>query len=178
MIRQALVLLLVTLTFSVHAQRTIQPEFTAKVIHVDDGDTVVALDAQNQKTKVRLANIDAPEKSHGRCRPGQPWSAQSTRYMSDLLKGRTVTFRCSTLDRYGRSICDIEINGSTASRLLAEAGLAWANRAHPSYLRDPGVAQAERTAVMIQRGLWSDPRAIPPWEWRKVEWESAPGCQH
>ena len=42
-----------------------------KVIHVDDGDTLVVLTPDRQKLKVRLANIDAPESSHGRCRPGQ-----------------------------------------------------------------------------------------------------------
>jgi len=178
MIRPVLLLLLSAMALNVHAQRTIQPEFTAKVIHVDDGDTVVVLDEQNQKTKVRLANIDAPETSHGRCRPGQPWSAQSTDFLGRAIKGRQVKLLCSTLDRYGRSVCDILIDGTTANRMLTSAGLAWANRSNPSYLRDPGVAQAELEARSARKGLWNDRQSIPPWEWRKTAWGAAPGCNN
>ena len=157
--------------------RTITPTFDAKVIRVSDGDTVTVLNSRNEQIKVRLANIDAPEGSHGRCRPGQPFSAQSKKYLSDLVKGKTVRFQCSTLDRYGRSICDIEIDGTTANRMLVGAGLAWANRSNPTFLRDPGVAEAEKQAVIKRAGLWSDLRAIPRWEWRKTVWGSAPGCK-
>lgn len=152
--------------------------FTAKVIHVSDGDTVVALDSTMKKIKVRLANIDAPESGHGTCRPGQPWSSQSTAFMSRLIKGRTVQFQCSQLDRYDRSICDILVDNTTANRALVAAGLAWANRAHPSYLQDPGVAQAEKDAASSRRGLWQDPAPIAPWEWRKTIWNSPtlPSC--
>lgn len=153
--------------------------FTGKVIHVNDGDTVVALDSSMQKIKVRLANIDAPESGHGTCRPGQPWSSQSTAFVSRLLKGRTVQFQCSQLDRYQRSICDVLVDGTTANRAVVAAGLAWANRAHPSYLKDPGVAQAERDAASAKRGLWQDPAALAPWEWRKTVWNSPalPSCK-
>jgi endonuclease YncB( thermonuclease family) len=179
-IQQAIVLVLVLALAGValpaHAQKTLTPSFTAKIIHVDDGDTVVALNEQNQKVKIRLANIDAPETSHGRCRPGQPWSEQSKQFLSDLVKGKFVQLTCSTLDRYDRSVCDIHLGRTTANRLLVESGLAWANRAHYSYLRDPLVTKVETYAVLAKRGLWSEPQATPPWEWRKVQWNSVPGC--
>ena len=51
---------------------------------MDDGDTVTVLRADRSQSKVRLANIDAPETSHGRCKPGQPYSSQSTQLLAML----------------------------------------------------------------------------------------------
>jgi micrococcal nuclease len=161
---------------AVAAGRTFTPEFTAKVIHVDDGDTVVALAPDNRKLKVRLANIDAPETDHGRCRPSQPWAQQSTQRLKELVHGKTILFRCSQLDRYDRLVCDLHVGGTTANRALVKDGLAWANRSNPRYLRDPQVARAEQQAQAERVGLWRDKGAIPPWEWRHKTWGTQPGC--
>ncbi len=40
-------------------------QITGKVIHVDDGDTLIMLDDQGFKRVIRLSDIDAPETSHG-----------------------------------------------------------------------------------------------------------------
>ena len=154
----------------VMAQRSFTSEFIARVIHVDDGDTLVAMPSNGQKVKVRLANVDAPEADHGRCKPGQPFAEKSTQTLKRLVHGNTVKFTCSTLDRYDRHICDVRIGETTASRELARQGMAWANRARPSYLRDDGVADAERDARSAGRGLWAVSGAVAPWQWRREEW--------
>lgn len=156
--------------------------FTAKVVHVDDGDTVVVLSESKQQIKIRLANIDAPETGHGNCRPGQPWSQQSTVALKQLVLGSTILLNCSAIDRYGRSVCDLHLGAGTASptanQELVRLGLAWANRARPQYLRDPKVAPLEEQARTARAGLWRDDSAIPPWEWRKTAWTSPqPGCE-
>lgn len=148
----------------------------ARIVNVSDGDTVIALDKRNQQIKVRLAHIDAPETGHGRCRPGQPFSDRSKQKLAQLVKGREVGLLCTERDRYGRSICDIHFDGTTASRELARAGMAWANRARPEFLKDASVASLEAQAVKAKVGLWSDSRAVSPWVWRKESWGSAPGC--
>lgn len=158
------------------AQRLITPEFEAKVIHVDDGDTVRVLRADGSQTRVRLANIDAPEASHGRCRPGQPYSAQSTQVLKQMVLGKMVRLQCHELDRYDRSICDLQMGATTANRELVRAGLAWANRSDPRYLRDREVAAAEAQARGNRAGLWADRSPVPPWEWRRTEW-SQPSCK-
>lgn len=172
----ALCVYLVTSSGLVQAKpRTLTKEFVAKVIHVDDGDTVVALRSDGEQVKVRLANIDAPEIQHGRCRQGQPFGQKSGEALASLVKGKTVQFSCATLDRYDRHVCDIGIDGTTASRELVRQGLAWANRSRPSYLRDRGVADAEREAQARRVGLWADNTAVKPWEWRHTVWKE--GCK-
>ena len=155
------------------AQRTISLGFTAKVIYVNDGDTVVALKPSGERVSVRLANIDAPETHKNRCKPGQPWAQKSTESLSRLVKGKTIQFVCHELDRYDRNVCDLQVGQTTASRVLASEGLAWANRANPRYLRDHGVADAEHDARAKGLGLWGDPARVEPWIWRRTRWTSS-----
>lgn len=156
------------------AQREFTPEFQGRVVHVDDGDTVVVLRADGQKTKVRLANIDAPETHHGRCRPGQPFGQKSGQALKQMVLGKQLTLTCSTLDRYDRHVCDLSMGQTTANREMARMGLAWANRARASYLRDQEVVRAEQEARSQRRGFWADGRAVEPWQWRKEQWFN--GC--
>lgn len=147
-----------------------------KVIDVADGDTITVLDESNTSYRIRLANIDAPETGGGRCRPTQPWATQSKNALTRMVKGRQVGLACTEIDRYGRQICDVLVDGTTANRALVESGLAWANRANPRYLRDQEVAAAESRAQRARVGLWSAPGQTPPWEWRKTQWNQGDGC--
>jgi len=147
-----------------------------KVIDVADGDTITVLDASNTSHRIRLANIDAPETGGGRCRPTQPWATQSKNELTRMVKGRQVGLACAEVDRYGRQICDVLVDGTTANRALVESGLAWANRANPHYLRDHAVATAESRAQQARIGLWSAPAQTAPWEWRKTQWNQGEGC--
>lgn len=64
------------------------------VIRVLDGDTLEIL--QDKKpVRVRLANIDAPEKK-------QPFGRWSATQLKDLVAGKPVTVQYAQTDRYGR----------------------------------------------------------------------------
>jgi len=143
---------------------------TGKVIRVADGDTLTIRNTENQK--IRLASIDAPEKKSSSKRLGQPYSEPSRLFLSNLVAGKTVTVLCFETDRYGRHICDIPVNETTANRLLVEAGLAWANQqAGGKYLRDNELLVFEQQARDAKRGLWVEPQAVAPWVWRISCWQ-------
>ena len=57
--------------------------FEARVVGVSDGDTITVLDAQKTQYRIRVAGIDAPEKS-------QDFGNRSKEYLSDLVFGKTV----------------------------------------------------------------------------------------
>ena len=59
-----------------------------KVVYVDDGDTLTILEADYSRASVRLSDIDAPETSHGRGRPGQPYSQASKQSLTALAAGK------------------------------------------------------------------------------------------
>lgn len=135
-----------------------------------DGDTVAV---RGWRERVRLANIDAPEMSHGYGKPGQPFSVQATKWMAQQIEGKEgVTLRCVDEDRYGRKVCDIFSKGNHVNKELVRAGLAWANTSNPRYLRDRTVLDAQEEARSAHRGLWTQPKPVPPWQWRHSCWEA------
>ncbi|ORJ61332.1 thermonuclease family protein [Geothermobacter hydrogeniphilus] len=137
--------------------------FTGKVVKVSDGDTIQVLNS-GKAVKIRLAEIDCPETSHGPKKPGQPFGQAAKKFALALVGGKTVRVDVVTRDRYGRTVGKVVLDdGSTLNKRLVEAGLAWVYR---RYAKDPVLFELEKTARAASRGLWSDPNPVPPWEWR------------
>jgi len=138
-----------------------------RVIHVSDGDTVTVLMRGHDQIRVRVAGIDAPESK-------QDFGRRSRQLMTQLVKGRDVRVIVVDRDKYGRYVARIETEEGDAGERMLEAGLA---RVFVRYVRnlprDYQVAytHAEALARTESRGLWSDPKQIPPWEWRQMNKE-------
>ncbi|ENN4450167.1 thermonuclease family protein [Salmonella enterica subsp. enterica serovar Typhimurium] len=137
---------------------TLNQEIQGKVIRVLDGDTIEVL--QDKKPiRVRLANIDAPEKK-------QAFGRWSTNQLKALLAGQSVTvsYTYTQTDRYGRIIGRVfTMNGTEASRFMVQSGAAWV---YERYNVDESLPALQREAQEQKRGLWADPKPVPPWEWR------------
>lgn len=135
---------------------TLNQEIQGKVIRVLDGDTIEVL--QDKKPiRVRLANIDAPEKK-------QAFGRWSTNQLKALLAGQSVTVSYTQTDRYGRIIGRVfTMNGTEASRFMVHSGAAWV---YERYNVDESLPALQREAQEQKRGLWADPKPVPPWEWR------------
>lgn len=135
---------------------TLNQEIQGKVIRVLDGDTIEVL--QDKKPiRVRLANIDAPEKK-------QAFGRWSTNQLKALLAGQSVTVSYTQTDRYGRIIGRVfTMNGTEASRFMVQSGAAWV---YERYNVDESLPALQREAQEQKRGLWADPKPVPPWEWR------------
>jgi len=147
-------------------------QLTGKVVRVSDGDTVNLL-VENKQERIRLASIDAPETAHGSSQPGQPFGEASRKNLAEYVAGKTLTVVCFEKDHYDRHICDIPINGTTANRLQVEQGYAWANQqAKGKYLRDKSLPELEKSARQKKLGLWAEPGAVAPWEWRVECWKN------
>ncbi|MCG9079170.1 thermonuclease family protein [Laribacter hongkongensis] len=132
-------------------------EIQCKVVAVADGDTVTCLADGHRQIKVRLAQIDAPEKD-------QQFGQRSKQSLSDLVYGKTVTLNEDTTDRYGRIVGTLIVNGKDANLIQVQTGMAWV---YKQYARDPAYFRAENEARAARRGLWTDPAPIPPQDWRR-----------
>jgi len=130
--------------------------YEARVIKIADGDTLTVLRGREQ-IKVRLAEIDAPEKK-------QPFGTRARQSLADLCFGQVAEVMVDTTDRYGRSIARVKCQGQDASYHQIEAGLAWV---YFKYSKNPRLMQSEGQARVARRGLWADKEPVPPWEWRK-----------
>ncbi|WP_089522263.1 thermonuclease family protein [Escherichia coli] len=135
---------------------TLNQEIQGKVIRVLDGDTIEVL--QDKKSvRIRLANIDAPEKKQAFGR----WSANQ---LKALLAAQPVTVTYTQTDRYGRIIGRVfTTNGTEASRFMVQSGAAWV---YARYNTDKSLPALQREAQEQKRGLWADSNPVPPWEWR------------
>lgn len=144
---------------------------TGRVVDVADGDTLGLLVGSTRK-RVRLASIDAPEISHGKNRPGQPFAQASRKALAEWVAGGTFTLVCYERDQYDRDICDVPLgNGETVNRRMVAAGMAWANmQGGGKYLRDPLLTQLQDKAKAQRLGLWAQQPAVAPWDWRWKCW--------
>jgi micrococcal nuclease len=146
-------------------------ELQGRVVHVADGDTIT-LKTDSGQRRIRLASIDAPEIGHGEVKPGQPFGQAALRSLASMVAGKTLTAHCYEKDQYARDVCDLPGDGGvTANRQQVAAGYAWANTVrHGEYLRDSKLPDVERQAREQGKGLWAEPGAIPPWQWRYECW--------
>ena len=130
------------------------------VVGISDGDTLTARcgkPGQYQQVKVRVAAIDAPEKS-------QPFGQRSRQHLAELCFQQQATITTKTKDRYGRTVADVECQGQDAGQAQVQAGMAWYYvRYGKGYEAFAGLESAARDARL---GLWSAD-AVPPWEWRR-----------
>lgn len=158
---------------------TVPGTVAGKVIHVNDGDTLVLLDDNGHKRVVRFSDIDAPETSHGKGRPGQPFSAQATAHLKTLAHGQPAVARCFDVDvrvrddgsRRDRYICQVSVGQLDLNLAMVDAGLAMAARQNKRYVRNPATLAREDAAKAARRGLWLQADPVPPWIWRRNCWE-------
>lgn len=134
-------------------------DISCRVVGVTDGDTLTCLTGSNEQIKVRLAQIDAPEKA-------QPIGQRSKESLSDLSFNKNVTLKVETTDRYGRTVATV-MDGSTDVNLLqVKRGMAWV---YDKYAHDQSYFDAEDAARTGKVGLWVDKKPIEPSKWRKGE---------
>ena len=128
--------------------------FSAKVIKISDGDTIVVLSGKEQ-TKVRLYGIDAPEKK-------QDYGQKSKQFLASLIAGQVVEVEPKGKDRYKRTLGIIHYKGQDINAQMVLNGYAWA---YVKYSRI--YVDQEKTAREKKRGLWQSNDPTPPWQWRK-----------
>jgi endonuclease YncB( thermonuclease family) len=135
----------------------------ARLIKVDDGDSFVARQAGGARIRVRLAGIDAPERS-------QPWANRAREKLRDALDGRNLKIHSAKTDRYGRQVALVQVDGEDVSLAMLEAGLAWHFARYdgdlPPALRSRYAAAAAQ-AREARIGLWRDDDPEPPWQFRR-----------
>lgn len=132
--------------------------YMAKVISVTDGDTITVLRG-NEQIKIRLHGIDAPESY-------QAFGTKSKQYASELSFWQHVTIMVTDQDRYGRTVANVLLpDGRILNHEMVAAGLAWWYRQYAK--QDTVLADLQARAQAAKAGLWSDPHALPPWEFRR-----------
>lgn len=132
-----------------------------RVVGVADGDTLTVLDSSKQTHKVRLAEIDAPEKA-------MPFGQRAKQRLSDLCYLKNASITKVDTDRYGRVVARVSCDGVDVNHRLVAEGMAWVYR---QYATTQSFYLAEEDARKARIGLWRDSDPTPPWLWRKKQKE-------
>ena len=134
------------------------------VISVGDGDTIRVSQAGLPIT-VRLGCVDAPERK-------QTGGLESARRLQQLLpRGQSVQLRRIDVDRYGRTVAEVYVNGRSLNLQMVQEGQA---AVYPRYLKGCAATQtqylqAEQQARSTRVGIWSQPSPMMPWDWRRQQ---------
>ncbi|TWO69131.1 thermonuclease family protein [Caenimonas sedimenti] len=145
------------------ASATADADASGLVVGVSDGDTLTVLEADHSQRRIRLAGIDAPEKS-------QAFGDRSKRALSDCAFGRQAVLVGSKVDRYGRLVAKVVVGGVDCNLRQVALGLAWH---YKDYEREQlaedraAYATAESEARDRRSGLWRDDEPLAPWAYRR-----------
>jgi endonuclease YncB( thermonuclease family) len=136
--RRPLPFLLLLLPLCALAQQT----HIGKVVRIADGDTLSIL-VDEQTLRIRLAEIDTPERR-------QPFGTKAKQALADLTFNKSVRVVEVDVDRYGRIVGRVYVNGLTVNAELVKQGYAWVYR---KYAKSRELYRLEDEARNAKRGL-------------------------
>jgi len=138
------------------------------VLRVFDGDTVELKDGQNRQKRIRLYGIDAPEGK-------QAYGQESRSHATQLLKGKKVRLKKMYDDDYGRTVAIVYLSSGGKEDALSinerqiQSGMAWVYDFFCKSEECNTWKVEEAMARNKKIGLWSNPGAMPPWQWRAIQ---------
>lgn len=125
----------------------------AQVLQIVDGDSVT-VSINGELTRVRLADIDAPEGD-------QPFAVESRQSLFDLCLWTPAELGSISKDHYGRTLARVKCNGIDVHVEQVRHGLAWVK----DPVKNKRLHKLQEEARAAKRGLWSSESPTPPWEW-------------
>lgn len=128
---------------------------SATVVHVVDGDTLVAAFHDGHAETVRVLGVDTPETVDPR-KPVQCFGPQASAYAKARLSGRSVRleFDVERRDRYGRLLAYVLVDGERYEDDLLHRGLARLLVIAPNGAHARTMLAEELEARRAGRGLW------------------------
>lgn len=140
----------------------VNPAQASTVLSIGDGDTI-SVTEKNQRIKVRLACIDAPETSQ------TPYGMDARKALQGLLPiGSEVTLKIKATDRYGRSVAEVLKGRTNINQSLLGSGNAFVYWQYISGCDRQTYSRLENNARLRKFGVWAVPEGIQrPWDYRR-----------
>ncbi|HQW45905.1 MAG: thermonuclease family protein [Bacteroidetes bacterium] len=133
-----------------------QTTLIGRAIRILDGDTFEILVNDRATYKVRLTDIDAPEKK-------QDFGNVAKQQLAQFIFGKEVKVVYDKLDRNKRILGHVYFQNQYINLQMVSIGMAWHFK---KYSKDAQFALAENKARKQKLGLWIQPNPIAPWDYR------------
>ena len=131
---------------------------SGNVVSIGDGDTLTLVDKAGKRHRIRLAEIDAPERK-------QPYGAKSRNSLAEICFHKPAVVETSGTDSHGRVIGRVSCAGVDANAEQVRRGMAWVFAR--STLPNSPLPEMEANARLRRLGLWAGEKPEPPWKWRE-----------
>jgi micrococcal nuclease len=140
--------------------------------NVHDGDSFNLQAKNNATVRVRIAGIDAPERT-------QPYSQKAKEALEAMLNAGPIRLDPVTVDRFDRWVAHVYVNDTNVGLAMVDQGWAWYFRRYKDDLQTFQQIRfelAEQTARQKRLGLWQGLEAAeknpelapePPWRFRE-----------
>lgn len=140
-----------------------------KVSRVYDGDTIQVIENEKEII-IHLVGIDAPELSHRKHLPGQPFCIKSKEYLSSLILNKVVHIKFFGKDGSEKLLGEIFTDQKNINIEMIKAGLAEVHRGMPAKdLEITAYRDAENKAKAAVKGIWElRDQYFSPWDWREM----------
>jgi endonuclease YncB( thermonuclease family) len=135
----------------------------AKVVQVESGNSLVVSNI-NRPLRIRLKAVAPPES-------GQAFSEAARDHLKALVLDQAVFVEYTHLAG-GYLEAKVILKGVDIGSQMLRDGVAWYDRGSSYELSESDralYAQCEQAARNEKRGLWQDPAAVAPWEFRQAQ---------
>jgi endonuclease YncB( thermonuclease family) len=130
------------------------------VTRVLDGDSFQVRYDRSTKD-IRLYGIDCPEYR-------QTGWTQAKKATQNLVRNRWVDIHPMDVDRYGRTVALVRVEGRLLNADLVRNGWAWVS---PRYCHAQPLCRQltawQKQARQERRGIWREKQPVPPWVWKQ-----------
>lgn len=132
--------------------------FAGKVVSVEAAD-LLTVERDGAPYPVRLYGADAPE-------PGQPFAAESLAFVKERALGQEVKVETLATDSGGKMVGSVALpDGTDLATALVTGGMAWWDE--PNAQEAKALKGATAKALVGKTGLFKEPGALAPWDYRK-----------
>lgn len=130
------------------------------VTKVSDGDTFWCINHKEEKIKIRLIGIDAPESRNVFKKKKQPFGKESAQYTTTLLLDQIIQleFDVDSLDQFQRTLAYAYLeDGTFVNEKIIRDGFAILKTIAPNIKYENTFYKAQKRAREQKLGLWATP---------------------
>lgn len=131
-----------------------------KVVSVSSGDLISFQDQYGEIRQLSLYGIDAPDNE-------QKMGQHAKKMLFAMIGEKDVIVKLIENESKGIPSAYVALNGLSINAALVKAGCAWVNQETCKSSKCSNWTGYQHYAKKNKKGLWIDPEAKPPWEWRQ-----------
>jgi hypothetical protein len=102
-----------------------------------------------------------------RQKKNQEYGQKAKNLTSALVAGRNIDVETKEVDRYGRTVGLVSVDGKSLNELIVKNGYAWV---YEQFCKEQFCVKwikLEEKARQQKKGLWAGSNIIAPWDWRR-----------